>query len=386
MTDSDLASMRMRLIPPVSAMIAAAEPGVWSWFAMIGVSGLRHQVLRHAGLMRYDCREPSKMAAEFQTPPWCNLVATMERFDGLDYFGRSLVVFQLAQLSYCDAVFRLAGLVVPNGDPAHDRYAYEVARVHGSVPGHGKQALEVWEELATNSADKVLGLAACSQGIGHSIRNGLGPSVASRFAEHSDRILASGIPDDWHACLMRSRLHRALALLRMAERQPERMREELKMGAHFSDQLFAGLPEGTDRMVAAENKRILTESRIRAAGHAHGYETSDQIRSFCQDLLQLDPYCVQTRIAVGDGHVAIGDYGTAAHWYSRAGELGTGAGAMAWFRAAQCYEAIGDRASAINAAGRCLELDRTAIEPRSYLSHCADDGDKAAIERHRLYA
>jgi hypothetical protein len=73
-------------------------------------------------------------------------------------------------------------------------------------------------------------------------------------------------------------------------------------------------------------------------------------------------------LLVGDAFAASGEYAEAAHWYGRAGELGTGSGAVGWFRAAQCYDFIGDRASAVNAMGRCLEFDATAIEAQKYLT------------------
>jgi hypothetical protein len=53
--------------------------------------------------------------------------------------------------------------------------------------------------------------------------------------------------------------------------------------------------------------------------------------------------------------------------YSRADELGKASGAVGWFRAAQCYTAIGDDGAALSAMGRCLELDGTAIEAQEYV-------------------
>jgi predicted TPR repeat methyltransferase len=91
----------------------------------------------------------------------------------------------------------------------------------------------------------------------------------------------------------------------------------------------------------------------------------------CAQLNTLDPNCVEARLVVGDGHAAIQDWTQAAHWYQKAGELGTGAGAIGWFRAAQCHDLAGDPAAALNAMGHCLELDTTAVEPRTSLSAAA---------------
>lgn len=54
---------------------------------------------------------------------------------------RALLVFHLAQLSYCHLAIRLAGLVHPAGDPDIDHYAYEVARVHARTPGKTAAAI-----------------------------------------------------------------------------------------------------------------------------------------------------------------------------------------------------------------------------------------------------
>ncbi|GIH08210.1 hypothetical protein Rhe02_62770 [Rhizocola hellebori] len=367
MTDSEVAPMRLRMVQPVSAWLAEPEEERWSWFAMIGVAGLRSQALRHAGLTQYDCREPTGLAEEFRTPQWNRLLDAIARFDQLPYSARSLVVFQLAQLSYCEYVFKIAGVVQPNGDPAHDRYAYEVGRVHARFPGHAAKALPVFEKLATIGKDPLIALASCAQGIGHTIRSNTEIELAQRFDGYGQQILL-GLPDTWHAWLVRSRFHRAVALLRLAEKQFEQMRHELDLALEFSEKLFPGTEEGTtDKTVALENKRILTESQIKSVSRARGKESAEQVRKLCERLDRLDPYCIEARLVVADGYAAIGDYEEAALRYTRAGDLGTVSGAVGWFRAGQVYDFLGDRASALNAMGRCLELDASAIEAAQYL-------------------
>jgi hypothetical protein len=367
MTDSPVAPLRLQFISPVSAELADPKPGRISWFAIIGVPGLRHQVLRHAGLTAYDCREPTGLPGEFRTPRWQTLIDGIENFSELDYYTRSLVVFQLAQLSYCQFVFKIAGLVQPDGGVAHDRYAYDVARVHGRYPGHVGQALQVFSELAASSSDGPLALASCAQGIGHALRNGFGLDVAHEFAAYSARIPASALPDDWHTCLVRSRFHRAMALLQLIGGQADGMRTELAAAVSFGEKLFDSTDNEIDRQVALENKRIITESQIRGARRARGGEPDAHVRSLCAEILQLDPYCIEARLVAADGYAAIADYPEAAYWYAQAGELGTASGAVGWFRAAQCYTAIGDDSAALNAMGRCLELDGTAIEAQEYM-------------------
>jgi len=367
MVDSDVAPMRLRMIAPVSDWLADPTPGQWSWFAMIGVPGLRHQVLRHAGLDQYDCREPTELPQPFRTPRWRVLTDAIDRFDTLDSQHRALLVFQLAQLSYIQFVFKLAGAVTPNGDPAHDRYAYEVARLHARYPGHHGQAVPVFERLATSSKDRLLALAACAQGISVAIRRGRSVELATSFEAHGDGIIRDGLDDEWHTWLVRSRFHRALALLRLTQRRGDDMREDLRLAAEFGDRLFTENVGGTDLTVATENKRIVVESQIKAAGRVTDSESAARVRARCQELDRMDPYCVEARLVVAEGYATVGDYAEAAWRYERAGELGTGVGAIGWFRAAQCYEVIGDRSGGLNAMGRCLELDWSAVEPREYL-------------------
>ena len=170
---------------------------------------------------------------------------------------------------------------------------------------------------------------------------------------------------------MRSRFHRAVALLRLRERAFHRMQAEVDRAWDLGEALFSDLAEGPDMYVAVENRRIILESRIKASGRAPGGPQIDRLRAQCDELLAIDPYCLQVRLIVADGYAAAGLYADAAHWYSRTGELGTGAGAMAWYRAGQCYELLDRPADAVNAMGRCLELDTTAVEPRQYLERAA---------------
>ncbi|MDN3354455.1 hypothetical protein [Actinomadura sp. DC4] len=375
MTDSDLASSRLRMIRPVASWLAdpaSAEP---LWFARINVAGLRHQVIRHSGLNAYDCQEPKDLAEELRTPEWETLVRAIDGFEDLDYYVRTIVLFQLAQLSYCELGVRLAGDVEPDGDPVRDRYVYQVARLHARLPGSRPLALRLFERLATSSKDSLLALLSCFQGISHAIRKEDDLDLACRFERYGHAI--TGLPGDWHTYLVKSRFHRALALLRLNERRFGEMRDELETALDLHERLRPEVSGEIDTMVANENRRILLESQINAAIRARGDESATQVRALCEEIIGLDPYCVLVRLAVGDGHAAIGDHAEAARWFERAGELGTGAGAIGWFRAGQCHDFLGDRGAAVNAYGRCLELDATAVEPREYLTTGRRPGDPA---------
>lgn len=367
LADSELSAMRLRAIPVVSAWLADPADHHWSWFSRIGVPGLRHQVLRHAGLDRYDCREPTGLPAHLRSTGWTTLVTAIANFAELGWRERSLVVFHLAQLSYVQFALGLAGEFPAGGgdDPARDRYLYDLARVHARYPGHVGRALAMFERLAATSSEPLVAMGACFQGIGHSLRRGQGGDGigwAKRF-EQAGRAV-SGLPEGWHAALVRSRFHRAVALLRLVEGDREGVGEETATAFIWHEQLGPEHLTGAESMVAAENRRYLVELRVEAAKH---FDVTT-LPALCEELIGLDPYCVEARLAVGDGYAAVNDYESAAHWYARAGELGTGSGAVGWFRAGQCYEMIGDRGNALNAMGRCLELDNTAVEAQAYLA------------------
>lgn len=364
LTDSELAPLRLRMIRPVASWLMDPDGERRSWFSMIGVPGLRHQVVRHAGLPNFDCRDPTGLSPDRRTPQWQAMVDLIDRFYEIGDARRALVVFHLAQLSYCQFAIDLAGPVELDGDPIRDHYAYEVARIHARTPGHARYALSAFDELARSSTDRRLALAACFQGIGHTLRAGSDAGMAQDFERRGAEIIeAGGVGRDWHSLLVVSRFERAVAVLRVAEGRLTDARKELRTALDLHEQIADGAGDEVDEMVVRENRLYLLELEIQIALR----ERRADLRALCEALVRLDPYCVEARLRAGDGFTAVGDYAEAARWYSLAGELGTGAGALAWFKAGQCYDLIGDRGSAANAMGRCLELDETAVEPRTYL-------------------
>lgn len=370
MQDSEFAATRLRTIPPVAAWLAEPDAQQPLWFARLNVPGLRHQVIRHSGLRDHDARTPQDLKPESRTPAWNTLLAAMADFPRLDAYRRSLVMFLLGQLSYCDAAIRLAGEVETGADPAHNRYVYQVARVHGRRPGHQPVVLPLFHQLAKQTADPQLALLAAFQGISHAVRKDRDLETAQRFEELGTAV--PDLPDDWHTALVRSRFHRSLALLRMHQRRHDDMRREMAAAFQAHTEASRGDFGAIDQMVIAENRRILLESRINAAARARGAESAEEIAEDCEEILSLDPHCALVRLAAGDGYAAAGWFESAARWFSRAGELGTGAGAIGWYRAGQCYDFLGDRGSALDAMGRCLELDASAVEPRRYLAEAAN--------------
>ncbi len=367
LTPTRRAPMRLAMTGPVADWIAEARPGRVSWFSRIGVNGLRSQVVRHAGLDGYDAREPGALDSQLRTPAWQRLVDALDGFVGLDPYTKALVVFHLAQLTFHYYARRLTGgLVWPTGEPGHDHYAYQVARVHVRLPDHGAEAMPVLEVLTANRHDPGLAVLAAAQGVGQAIRSLQDVALAQRFERAGQA--ASAAATGWHGHLARSRLHRAVALLRIAQRQPVGMREQLRLAWEQHEATASTAPaDAVSASIVVENRRILIESEIKSTFRVDEDETHLRLRAWAEELERIDPYCVEALLVAGDGHAVAGDWATAARLYTRAGELGTGAGATGWFRAAQCYDRIGDHDAAVDAMGRCLELDTTAREPREYL-------------------
>ncbi|WP_306203946.1 tetratricopeptide repeat protein [Actinoplanes sp. RD1] len=351
--DSPFTAVRLRAVPVVNAWLRAPERAPRSPFSLIGVPGQRGQVARHAGLDAYGCREPAALAPHLRPPGWQTLVDAIDAFPGLDDHARGLVVFHLAQLSFCDVALRLAGDVRPTGDVTHDWYVLDVGRVLART-GRFDRALPLFAAL-TESPDPVLATTAVFQWIGHSLRTS-GPD-AHRFLDLG-LARARQVADP----LVVSHFSRAVAMLLLRDGDLGGARRHAGLALSFHEAIAPGLPRD-------ENDRCLAELALRIAMRAGD---PSEIVACCDRLARADPYCVDVRLQLGAGHAAAGDLRSAAHWFSRAGELGTGAGAVGWFRAAHCFAAAGDPAAAANAMGRCLELDTSAREPRHHLAEALD--------------
>jgi hypothetical protein len=366
LTPVQRAPLRLTMIQPVAEWLAKPVADRVCWFSRIGVNGLRSQVVRHAGLNEYDCRVPSDLPRELRTPAWERLVDALGRFRDLDPYMQALIMFHLAQLTFGLYAKRLAGVVSPTGEPGYDHYAYNVARILARLPGHAHEAMPVFQALTQNRHDPALGVLAAAQGVGQGVRSLGDVSLSQRFEQAAQ--FAAARAAGWLGHLALSRFHRAVALLRIAEKDPGGMRAELREAWHHHDEMTATAPDGMiSQLIINENRLIIIESEIKSVFRVDEPETRHKLTAFADELLRLDPYCVETLIVAGDGYAVAGDWAIAAQLYSRAGELGTTAGATAWYRAGQCYVHLGENDRAVNAMGRCLELDTTAVEPREYL-------------------
>jgi len=147
------------------------------------------------------------------------------------------------------------------------------------------------------------------------------------------------------------------------------MRAELDEAWRLHEALAATAPpDEPTAMVVAENRRIIVESEIKACSRPGVTGTAPKLVAWARELSGIDPHCPEALLVAGDGYRVAGQLEQAARCYSQAGELGTTDGATGWYRAAQCHDHLGDHPAALNAMGRCLELDTTAIEPKHYMA------------------
>lgn len=373
LADGPFPPMRLSFVKPVADWLADPAQARWPQFAMIAVSGLRHQVVRHAGLPAYDCEDPADLAPELRTGRWQRLVEAIAAFHDLDFMRRTLTVFQLTQLSLCRFAITLAGRVEATGDVDNDTYAHMMGRVYARYPDGYKVAVPLFQRLAERATDPVLALQACFQGMGHTLRNPVDLQVAVDLEAKGRELVRDGVGDSWLASLAKSRFHRAVALLRLRQKDPEGMAGEIETTHAHSDAAIAAAADPIDAEVALENRRIIIESQIKAAARVPSYKAAVDVGALCEELADIDGYCLYTRRVLAEGYTALGDLATAATWYVRAGELGTAAGALSWFRAAECYERLGDGWSALNAMAHCLALDPDAVEARRYIARVAGE-------------
>ncbi|HEV2376066.1 MAG TPA: hypothetical protein VGS19_28345 [Streptosporangiaceae bacterium] len=374
LNEAPFTQLRFQALPLVVSWLADPGAAEEPWFAILSVPGLRNQVLRHAGLDDYICAEPSEVPTGLRTPRWQTLVDHVAGFEDLDVARRSLVVLALNQLTLGPCAVRLAGRIQVSHDPASQTYAYEVARALGRNLPTSAGALNVYRWLATSAVDPMRAIAACAQGLTYHIRGARDMAAARPFMIRGLELLGTvSARQDWQVNLLRSRMHRAIALLHFRDSDAAATQAALRATVEASDSLCADSKCDSDSVVALlarEDRKIVVESQIKAAV-VQPEDRAAEIEDRCAELAQIDPYCVDTKLTIGDAYAAIGKLDGAAVWYSRAGELGTGAGATGWFRAGQCYDRLGDKAAACTAMGRCLELDGTAIEPASYLAEAS---------------
>lgn len=370
LTGSERAPVRLRLAPHVGAWLVGDAPR-WSWCSRVSVPGLRQQVVAHGGLVPYVAASPDQLPAASWTPAWAGLIDAMTHFAKIDWRRRTLTIFQLTQLSYHRAALALADTVAPDGNVEADRFRLDAARVAASTPGRTDAALRVFAELSS-SADRLVRLSAAFQGIGHSLRTAHELADAHEFATRgaADLDLAD---ERWQAALVASRYFRAVALLHLTAGEPRRAAAAAEDAGAWHARVAAGARDEADRLVALENERYLLELAARLRPE-RAVELSEQV-------VALDPHCVQALVAAADAHARVGDLDSAVGRYESAGALGTAVGAIAWWRAALCHDARGVRVERERALRSCLALDPYAIEPRAALNSLGLDDN---VDQMRL--
>lgn len=370
LTDSPFAPMRLRFAAPVAAWLADPPDGHRLWFSRIGVPGLRSQVLRHAGLTQWDCRSPEQLPEHMWTPAWRRLVEAIAAYPDLDDTRRTLVVFQLVQLSFVQHAADLAAGAHPTGDPSHDWYVITAARVTARLPARLADATALLERMALDSSDHQIALAAAYQALGY-LRHlgGSSTDASARAARVEQRARQLETVDDFDGALLWTRFHRALALSRVTGGEGDAATAQLHEAWARHDLLAARATNPIHHGLAAENETLLLDAELALAAYGHAPHAA-AVRTICARLIALDPCSVEAHLTAGDAFAGIGDLRAAVDRYRTAARFETASGALAWYRAAGCLDLLGERAQAADAMAACLELDASALEPRQYLECC----------------
>lgn len=338
------------------------------WFAILSVPGLREQIVQQSGLREYSCGSPADVSPQTRTDAWQLLVSVCERWPELQTNERVNLMSLLNQLTLPRAVIKLARRWLPSSaNSAGDQYLiYEVARARHRLEPHAADAIAVLDRLARGASLVELRTWACAQMIAHHVRVARRIDRAIEFVAlgrgYERQLLSSESPA--LGLLIWSRFLRAAALLEFALRS-EAVWRVLEEAQEAGDEMRRLGRTPAMGQLADENRKVLLESRIKAAGTT---STEVSVDELIEELLYLDGRDPDSLLCCGDAVAKIGDLHRAAALYSSAGELGTVSAAIGWYRAGQCFEALRERKSALRCYTAALRIDPAGVEPAARLS------------------
>lgn len=342
------------------------------WFAILSVSGLRVQALRHSGLTAYHCDDPAQLPIPLRSPGWQRLVEAMDAWDSLSTLDRTRVVALLNQLTMQRAVLGLVGRVKASArDRDEEHLLYETTRaVHRLAPKE-RIGPEVFTLLAEEGRDAGLRVLASAQIIAHEVRVNREVTSALRWVTHGEEQLGRlrGEVAPWLEALVASRFHRAAALAAFRGKDWSGAQYHLSSAKEQDEVLHELADDMLTRQLADENRKILLESLLKAATAAP--QPTEEVDEFAGALLSLDPFDPDSHLVVGDARVAQGRIEEAAHHYEDAGQLGTLLGALGQYRAGCCWEFLGREHRALRAFCRTIEMDPAAMAARRRLATLA---------------
>lgn len=343
-----------------------AEPAVPHWFSIISPAGTREQIIRQARLDDYLVTAPDAMPELLRTGRWRSLADAVRRWAELDPARRVVVIELLTQLGFHPAVARLVPQVTMTPeDELGQQLAYEVARSCRQLDRHSTVPLQVFGWLAEEAVRPSLRVSAALQVASALTRAQRAPEQASdwlkRCAAASTELRHEPA---WLEHLVRSRVHRAAALVAVRLGKPANGADEMR-AALAEDDLLADVDADPQASYQLENRALVLEAFLKL-------DTATSLGAAPADVVtqarQVDPYDVDLHFAVGRYLVAqdAADQGVQA--FLTAAGSGTVRGAVAAFEAGLALDRLGRPGEAAAAYRLCLDLDPASTSARERLT------------------
>jgi hypothetical protein len=254
-------------------------------------SGLRASIAASFGLPREAVRimEPFDEAGA-DWPELRRLRADAARFAGLDQARQAEVLACLNCLTEQDTAIRVArGLTAAYlNTPAGCRVLYEAARALIRRRPEHPRSREVLARIAADGAEPWIRTAALVQLGAAAVRIDRNPTAAEHYVAAAERMRADTRAGVFLDTLLHSRVSRLAALISLKNGDPAgqgvAMATTLETATTLID--LAAPLSAYERLVAAENLKMVVEAHLKAAG---GARDAAGVERWATTMLSLDP-------------------------------------------------------------------------------------------------
>ncbi|MBA2695711.1 MAG: hypothetical protein H0U62_07675, partial [Actinobacteria bacterium] len=179
----------------------------------------------------------------------------------------------------------------------------------------------------------------------------------------------------WLEHLVRSRVHRAAALVAVRQGAPGDGAAEMRAALAEDDRLSAVAAGELQLGYQRENRAVVLEAFLKLDTLAG---TAAAPADVVAQAKRVDPFDVDLLFAAGRFLTAREAWDEATGTFLAAAASGTVRGAVAGFEAGACFERLGRPAEAAAAYQLCLDLDPAAIGARNRLARHTDELERAS--------
>jgi len=332
-----------------SMLTGETEPAVPSWFSIISPAGTRDQVVRQARRDEYLATRPGDLAERLTTAPWRALTTAVREWPELDQVRRVVLIGLLTQLGCHRLVADLVPRVKVTPDCAvGQQLAYEVARSDRQLDRRSTVPLRVFTWLADHASRPSLRVSAGLQMASALVRAHQDPPGASTWLARC-RQACGGLRAEpaWLEHLVRSRVHRAAALVAVRQGAPGDGAAEMRAALAEDDRLSAVAAGELQLGYQRENRAVVLEAFLKLDTLAG---TAAAPADVVAQAKRVDPFDVDLLFAAGRFLTAREAWDEATGTFLAAAASGTVRGAVAAFEAGACFERLGRPAEAAAAS------------------------------------